>query len=160
MPEAIEYQILLDLQTALRGISVVGGYNYDVLADAVSIDPTDEASGLFLNSLAMQPYLIIEVAQNREITYFPAHQMREVIPIDIWAAKDAEPLVPASRLQTFQRLCADIEQALAVDVTRGGLATDTRVANKQPNYMVGGQRVVVAVQTEIRLYRTYGAPNG
>ena len=110
--------------------------------------------------MTLTPFFIVEVSPNRGIEYFPASQLLELIPIDITAAHDAEPLVATSRLSRFQQLCADIEKAVTVDVTRGGRVVDTLIRDKQMGMMVGGQRVIAVVQLELRLYRTYGAPNG
>ena len=159
MADPIEYDIVLDIQRALQAISVAGGYHHDVEKTAVSIDPQDHIEVL-TGSRARTPFMIVEVSPGRSIRYFPGTQMLELIPVDITAAGNAQPLVATSRVQTFERLCADIEQALTVDVTRNGKATDTRVLEKQMGMMVGGQRVIAVVQIEVRLYRTYGKPNG
>ena len=159
MAEPLEYDIVLNMQRALQAISVAGGYHYDVAAAAVSIDPHDHLEVL-TGSLARKPFLIVEVSPGRHIQYFPGTQMRELIPIEITAATDAQALVATSRAQTFQRLCADIEKALTVDVTRNGKATDTRILDKRMGIMVSALRVMAVVQTEVRLHRTYGAPNG
>ena len=159
MPEPIEYDVLLDLQTALRAISIAGGYHHDVESAAVSVDPHDEIE-ILTGQLAHNPYFTISVSPGRTLQYQPAMQVLEVIPVDITAAADATALVATSRLQTFQRLCADVEQALAVDITRGARAVDTRVLEKSMGMMVGGTRVIAAIQAEVRLYRTYGEPNG
>jgi len=155
MAEPIEYDILLNLKTALEAISIAGGYHHDV--GAVSVDPADHTEAL-LGTSAQVPFFIVEIATARGLQYFPASQLLERIPVDITAAHNAEQLVQTARLQTFQRLAADIEKALTVDVTRGGRATDTRIVDKQMFMSVGGQRVLAVVQCEVRLYREYGKP--
>lgn len=159
MPEPIEHDIILDMQTALRAISIAGGYFHDVDSQAVSIDPADHLE-ILTGTLARTPFFIIEVSPARRMQYFPAKQLLEVIPIDITAASDAQQLDPSSRVNTFERLAADVEQALVVDITRGNRVSDTRIVDKQMGMMVGAQRVIAVVQTEVRLHREFGKPNG
>jgi hypothetical protein len=157
MPEPLEHQIVLDVQTALQGIAIASGYFYDVAAAAVSVDPADHIEAL-TGVLDLQPFLIVEVSPGRQIEYLPASRMRETIPIDITAAADAAPLVATSRLNVFQRLKADVEKAIVADVTRSGLAVDTRITDVQMGMMVGGARVLAVVSADVRVYREYGAP--
>lgn len=146
------------MQTALRAIATPT-YHYDVEANAVSIDPNDHIEVL-TGQKAWDPFFVIEVPPDREIEYFPAEQLLELVPIDITAAADADVLDPVSRLRTFQRLCQDVETALTVDVTRGGLVSDQRIVNKRMGMMVGEARVIAVIETVARLHRTYGAPAG
>ena len=159
MPEPIEHDIILDYQSTLQTISVAGGYFHDVEAEAVSIDPADHVEVL-TGALVHAPFFIIEISPARRLRYLPSMQLLETIPIDITAAMDAVQLVPTSRVQTFERLVADIEKALVVDINRGNRVADTRIVDKQMGMMVGAQRVIAIVQTEVRLHREYGKPNG
>lgn len=159
MPEPIEYDLVLDVQAALQAITTGGGYFHDVAAGAVSVDPADHLEVL-TGTLVNQPFFIVEVSPARRLQYFPSMQLLEIVPVDVTAAMDAPQLVATSRLQTFERLCADIEKALTVDINRGNRASDTRIVDKQMGMMVGAQRVIAIVQTEIRLHREYGKPNG
>ena len=159
MPEPIEYDIVLDYQSTLRTISVVGGYFHDVDTNAVSIDPADHFE-MMTGTLLYSPYILIEISSARPPKYFPAMQMLEVLSVDITVVADAVQLVAASRYQTYERLAADVEQALVVDITRGGRVSDTKIVDRQMLWTAGGQRVVAAIQTEARLHREYGKPNG
>ena len=159
MADSLEYLSVIDIQTALKNISIGGGYNHNVDAGAVSVDPADHIEVL-TGALSHAPFFIVEVSPGREIGYSGGNQTREFIPLDVTAAHDAEQLDPTSRLSVFQQLCADIEKAITVDITRGGRVTDTRIVEKQMGMMVGGQRVIAVVQLELRLHRTYGSPNG
>ena len=159
MPEPIEYDIVLDYQSTLKTISVAGGYFHDVDPAAVSIDPADHIE-ILTGTLVLSPFFIIEISPARRQRYLPMKQLLEVVPIDITAAADAVQLVPTSRVQTFERLAADVEKALAVDIERGGRVSDTRIVDKQMGMMVGAQRVIAIIQTEVRLHREYGKPNG
>lgn len=157
MAEAIEYQILLDVQATLQGISVAGGYHHDVAEDAVSMDPQDHME-ILRPTLGLSPFFVIEVSPNRTIDYFQADQIREIIPIDITCATETEQTNKLDKLRAFERLCMDVEKALAVDVTRGGLVGHHQIENKQMGIMVGSERVIAIIETTVRLHRTYGEP--
>ena len=159
MPDPIEYDIVLNVQTALRAISVAGGYFHDVATEAVSIDPADHIEVL-TGALLHSPFLIVEIPPARRMRYMPASQLLEIVSIDITAAADAAQIDGTSRVLTFQKLAADVEKALTVDITRGQRVSDTRIVDKQMGMMVGAQRVIAIVQTEVRLHRQYGKPNG
>lgn len=157
MAESIEYQVLLDVQSTLQGISVAGGYHFDVDADAVSLDPQDHME-IMRPTSGLTPFFVIEVSPNRTIEYFQADQIREIVPIDITCAASTEQTDRLDRIRVFERLCKDVETALAVDVTRGGLVGHHQIENKQMGIMVGSDRVFAIVETTVRLHRTYGAP--
>lgn len=159
MAEPISYRILLNLQDALQAISKSGGYWFNVGDDAVSIDPVD-AIEVILGRTVQSPFMVVEAGPSGRPNYQPAEQMIELLPASIIAAADAKQLDPVARIQTYERLCADIEKAVTEDHTRGGLATDTRITSKQMNVNTGSVRVLAVVQLEIRVYREYGAPNG
>ena len=83
-----------------------------------------------------------------------------LINVAIHAVHDTDPTVDDSMLQTYFRLCADIEKAILIDEFRGTLASSTRIVNCVMHELEGGQRVWAEVTCEIREHRTYGAPNG
>ena len=160
MPDSVEYDIALDLQAALQAISIAGGYNFDVEAAAVSLNPDDFTPEILLGSVLHDPFFLILGEAGRSIRYSGANQLLELVPFTIFAATDVELLDPLSKLAAIQQLHADIETALVVDVTRGGRATDTRIVDKQHDTPTGSRRVLVIVQVHVRLHRQYGAPNG
>lgn len=160
MPEPIQYDILLNVQTALRAISTAGGYHHDVASGAVSIDAADGLE-LLMATLIHDPFFVVEFSSTSQPDYFPAEQMREFLPIMISAAANAEQITKESKAKTYAHLCSDIEKALVVDHTRGALATDTRIGPKQ--WFFGGgnsTRVLATVDVVVRVYREYGKPDG
>jgi hypothetical protein len=158
MAEPLGYQILLNLQSALRAISGAG-YFFSVGSAAVSIDPVDVIE-IVLGRAASSPFVVIELGVSGRPTYQPASQMLEFLPFNIIAFANATHLDPVSRVNVYEQLCADIEKAVTVDISRGTLATDTRITGRQMQVTTGSLRVVAVVQLEVRTYRTYGAPNG
>lgn len=158
MPNPLTHDVLLNLQTTLQAISVAGGYHFDVDDDAVSLDP-DKHIELLTGSSLRAPFYIIEAPPGRRFDYHPANQLRQVLTVNVTGAHEATPLQPQTKLLRYEQLCADVERAVAVDHTRGGLATDTRVMDQQMGVIVGGQRVLAIIELEVRLYRTFGSPN-
>jgi hypothetical protein len=157
MPEPNEYQIVLNLQTALLAITVVGGYHYDVAALAVKLDPNQDVEAL-LAPAGPRPFVVLEVKPERW-EYFPASQLRLVLPVTIYWVHDSDPTVDLSRLRTYLRGCADVERAIAVDITRGGRAVDTRIVKRTHDAIGDGAQVWAVVDTEIITHRTFGAPD-
>lgn len=158
MGNPIAYAILAAYQTALRAIATGSGYHYDVASASVSIDPHDHVEVLTGTKL-LRPFFVCDFAPGRQIDYFPAAQMTDVVPIDVTAADDATPLDPADRALRYTNLVADIERALTQDVTLGGLVYDVRIRDSVQAITVGAQRVVAVVHTDARVYRTYGSPD-
>lgn len=158
MLEPIEYRILANLQAALQQITVGGGYHYDVLGTAVKLDPNQDVEAL-IEPGGPRPFVVIELAPERW-EYFPADQLRLALPMTIHWVHESSPEADESRTLTYLRGCADVEQALAIDPGRGGLATDTRITKRTFEGAVDGSQVWGMVDITITLHRTYGQPNG
>jgi hypothetical protein len=157
VPEPITFRIVQSLQAALEAISIVGGYFHDVAETAVKLDPNVDVETL-IGDQQLRPFVIIEVGQE-PFEYQPAKRLKQRIPIIIHAVHDSDPTDDNSWLKTFTRLCADIERAIAKDISRGGVASDTRVLTTEFKSFEG--KVVWAlVSVEILAHRTYGEPNG
>ncbi len=157
MPEPVEYRVLQHLQTALRAITVAGGYWYDVATLAVKLDANSAVEDLIGDS-ALRPFYILEAPADR-FEYQPSERVRVLMPFRVHAVHESNPTVDADWIKTYFRLCADVERAIAVDIHRGGLATDTRVQTREFRTFEGSQ-VWAIVAGEIRVPRLYGAPNG
>lgn len=156
-PEPIEFQIVQHLQAALLAMTVAGGYHYTMAASAVKLDPNSDIESLIAPN-GPRPFSIIELGkQVRE--YQPSEQVRLVIPLVIHWVSDSSPTDDASRMQTFFRGVADVERAIAADVTRGGLAVDTRIVSPTFDTSSDGAQVWAQIDTEITIYRTYGVPD-
>lgn len=153
-----EYRIVRNLQSALAAITVAGGYFYDVAATAVKLDPDHEVQDL-VSPDGPRPFLVLDVAPEKW-QYAQANQVKLVLPVTVHWIAESDPTIDEDRVRMFYRACADIEQAAAADLGRGGLAADTRVVRRQLVETVEGPRVWAQVQVEIHLHRTFGQPNG
>lgn len=156
MPEPNEYLIVRNLQSALGLMQVAGGYYYDVGDTAVKLDPNQDVES-FIAPNGPRPFIVIDV-QPEEWTYSPAMVVALVMPVTIHWVNDSDPTDDQSRMRTFFRGCADVERAITVDITRGGLAFDTRMVKRTSNRAVDGSLVWAAIDTTIRINRNYGKP--
>lgn len=154
--EAVGFSVIKNLQEALQAISVAGGYHYDVEAVAVKLDPNQDVEAL-IGDDAKRPFLVIEVHPS-VFTYQAARRVSVETPVTIHAVHDSEATDDDSWLQTFMRLCADVEKAIAIDIRRGGLAT-IHVVEGCEFQTFGGSQVWAMVKTRIRLERVYGTPS-
>ena len=154
--EAIGFSVITNLQTALQTIAQASGYHYDVAEVAVKLDPNQDVEAL-IGDDAARPFLVIEVNPS-VFSYRPAMRVQVVMPVTIHAVHDSDPTDDDSWLQTFMRLCADVEKAIAVDIHRGGPATDHVVLGCEFQTF-GGLQVWAMVKTQIRIERVYGTPN-
>lgn len=158
MPEPIAYQIVLTLQQALQAIAVASGYHFDVAATAVKLDPNQDIESLIAPD-GPRPFILLELPPQPPPEYHPAGQIRQVLPVTVHWVSDAIPTDDTSRMLTFFRGLADVERAVAVDPTRGGLAVDTRIGQQSFDTAVDGAQVWAQIEIEISLHRTYGAPD-
>lgn len=158
MPEPNEYLALKNLQAALEGIHVDDGYHFTVAALAVKLDANHDIDNLILPT-GPRPFVILEVLDDRW-EYFPASEVRLVVPVRVHWVSESIPEDDNSRMQTFFRGCADVEKAIAVDVGRGGSCSDTRIMRRLFDTAVDGAQVWAILELELRLRRTYGTPNG
>lgn len=159
MPEPIEFQVVTNLQTALQGINKAAGYYFDVHAvEAVKLDPNSSVETLIAPD-GPRPFIVIEVQPERW-EYSPASQVKLTMPLIVHWVSESEPTDDASRLQTFFRGCADVEKAIAVDLSRGGVAADTRILKRTQETAVDGAQVWAMLELQVLLHRTYGQPAG
>lgn len=157
MADPIELRIVQNLQLALQGIAVAGGYHYDLAALAVKLDPNVDVEAL-IASQALRPFLILELAPD-SFSYSASMMTSIELPATIHFVQDSDPTDDADWLRTYLQLCADAEQALAVDISRGGLAMDTRITSRE-YHAFGDSQVWALVKTVISVRRQYGRPNG
>jgi hypothetical protein len=158
MPEPIDYRVLRNLQAALGQMTVAGGYHYDVAVGAVKLDPDHDVEALIAPG-GPRPFIIFAVGDERW-EYQPAMRLALVLPVTLYWLQDSDPTDDESLLKTYFRGCADIEQALALDVTRGGLAVDTRIKQRRLDRVVDGTQVWALIDLEIKIHRGYGRANG
>lgn len=157
MSEPITFRVVQSLQAALRAIATRDGYHHDIEGVAVKLDPNQDVETL-LGDDQRRPFIVLELQPER-VTYQPAMRVRTVVPATIHAVHESDPTDDDSWLRVYTRLCADVERAIAVDITRGGLAVDTRIATFE-FHALGGRQVWAMVQLELAMLRAYGSPNG
>lgn len=155
--EPVEYRVVRDLQAACARIRANAGYFYDVATTLVKLDPNQALEAL-LPQLNLRPFVLIELKPDAR-TYMPAMRMKIVLPVTIYWVHDSDPTVDESRMQMYFRGCADIEQAIAADISRGGLALDTRIITRTNQDVPERAEVWAVLDTEITVIRTYGQPN-
>jgi hypothetical protein len=156
--DPIEFRIIQNLLAALQAITVAGGYHYTVAATAVKLDPNQGIEALIAPG-GPRPFVLIEVTPETW-QYWPASQVELALPVKIHWVSESTPTDDASRLQTYWRGCADVEKTIAVDISRGGLATDTRITQRTLETVPDGSEVWAAIDVAMKLHRTYGQPNG
>jgi hypothetical protein len=155
--KSVRQRIIEAIQDALQAIDNSGAYHYPVNSPTqVSIDPTDNV--LTVNGADL-PFYVVEPTPDGSRTFYPAMQLVSEFELNIHARKDSEDGDPSSRVTTWENLAHDIEKALAVDVTLGGLVYDVRVGEPRPFVGVGSNIVVVVNPVTVRLHRTYGEPS-
>jgi hypothetical protein len=157
--KSVRQRIVEALQAALRAIDDSGAYHYPVNDPSqVSVDPT---TNVLTSNGADLPLYVIEPTPEGSRTFYPAMQLVSEFEVNVQARMDAEDGDPtgAARLACWENLAHDIEKALAVDVTLGGLVYDVRVQEPRPFVGVGSNIVILVQPVTLRLHRTYGEPS-
>lgn len=157
MADPIDYLIVRDLQTALRGIAVSSGYHSTVAAVAVKLDPDQDVESLILPD-GQRPLAILAVAPEAW-DYAPANQVHITWPITVHWIADSDPTDDTSRMHAYLCGCADVERAIAIDSSRGGRAVDTRILKRAMDGSIGGAAVWAVIELEVSFHRTFGAPD-
>ena len=157
MSSPIEYLAIRNLQTALQAITVAGGFYFNVTGAAVKLDPNVMVESL-IHPGGPRPMVLIEV-DPEAWEYEPASQLRLKLPLKVHWVSDATPTDDVSRMEMFFKGCADIEKAVAVDVSRGGYCSDTRIRRRTFDDAVDGTQVWAIVELELWVRRTYGQPS-
>jgi len=157
MADTNQLKVAKNLQTTIAGMTTAGGYNYDVHASSVTLDPTVDIFTAVPRSKL--PLFVIQISPDEELEYDAADQLLEELAWVIVAAVDATDRTdPQAKLTEFTKLVGDVEKVLHVDHTRGGFATDTRIHKRRMFPEMGGARLMGVVEITTRVYRTYGVP--
>lgn len=148
-------QIIEALATRLRAITGAE-YHYPVSHESqVTVDPT---VNLMTSDGYDLPLYQIEPTPDGTKEYYPADQMREFFELNIHSRYDAKDADAAARMTVWENLAHDIEKAVNVDYTFGGLVYDARLGVPRPFVGVGSNMVILIQPISMRLHRTYGAP--
>lgn len=155
MSEPLDYQILAHLKAALLAISVAGGYYYDVAPAAVKIDPATDIDALMAPG-GPRPVYGIEFGDDTK-EYYPADEVKVARTFKVFAVHDSDPADDNDFMKVHIRLCAEVEKAVRVDPSRGGIALDTLITNTTYNTTFA-PKVWTEVDLAVTLYRTNGQP--
>lgn len=160
MPEPIELLILQNLQAALGAIDAYAGtgYHYTVAGTAVKLDPNHEVDELIAPE-GPRPFVVLEAKPEIWQMVEAPLGLRLVLPVTIHWVHESDPVKDADRMTVYYRGCADIERAIAVDLSRGGRAVDTRIVRRTFEAEPDSAQVWAMVDVEIPVYRTYGQPD-
>jgi hypothetical protein len=157
MSDPIEYAVVRNLQAALQAIAVSAGFHYNVADIAVKLDPNHKVED-FITPDGPRPFIILEL-KPEDWSYQPAGRVVLVVPVTIHWVCESTPEEDESRLRTYLCGCADVERAIAKDISRGGLVVDTRIVKRTCDESTEGTQVWAMIDVEIRLHRIYGAPD-
>lgn len=157
----IRLQVVAKMLTALRAISVAGGYHYDVEDTAVSADPS--VSLLLAGAIGQKPIYTVSPELGGGRRYYPADQVKDTFLCAIAGRYDVDDLDPQAKITAWECMAADIEKCLAPradgTVWHEGLLIDARVGEPQPFVAIGSPVVLVVVPVTMTLWRGYGQPN-
>ncbi len=157
MPEPVDFLVVTNLQTALRAIAVASGYHYDVTSAAVKLDPNQAVEDL-VRPDGLRPFVLLE-PKPATWDYGFDRQVTRWVPLTIHWVHDADPTDDTSRLKTFYRGCADVEKAVAADLTRGGYGKDTQIVEQVYDEGRDGSQVWARTEVRVLLERQFGSPN-
>lgn len=157
MSEPVDLLSIQDLQTALQGIRENDGYFYGVAASAVKLDPNQAVDELVVPGGA-RPFVLIEVRNDTMTFVEKPDGIKHLFELTIHWVSESEPTDDTDRMRVFFRGCADVEKAITVDRSRGGLAFDTLIRRRQLDTGVDGSQVWARVDVDLDIRRTYGVP--
>jgi hypothetical protein len=154
--EPVDYRVLADLATTLQTISQANNCWFDVKPTSVSLEPQE----VILVPDTEVPFVLVVPAPDGRRRWWPAYQLEDDIAAVILARIDVTSVdEPGAKLKAGQRIVADIERRLTVDISRGGLCVDTRLQKPRILYGLGNDPIVLVEQLVLmRRHRTYGQP--
>ena len=149
-------QLIIEaLQAALQAIS---GTNYHYPLSSLSQVTVDPGTQILAVNPGDLPIYVIETTPDSVKHYQPAGQLLEIMRVNVHGRQDVDPLDPSQKLAAMENMKADIEVAVNVDLTLGGLVTDMRLLPPAEFVGMGSPITIVTQPIELRSYRAYGAP--
>jgi hypothetical protein len=153
-------RILDALANNLRSMTVAGGYTWDVKPSSVRRDEEN----ILIAPAADLPIFLVQSTERGAFSFEPANQLKETYyaaitaRVDVMAGDGGYPHAEKSRAQ--ENLIGDIERALAIDNSLGGLPiSDVRPEKAVPLQSPWpGLMVVVIVPVLIWVHRSFGQP--
>ena len=155
--DPLRQRIIAAIVAAMRANITGSDYHFPVLSSKqVTSDPTTNL--LTWNGYDL-PMHVVEPTPDAVREFYPATQIRDEFNLNITSRMDVSDTAdPDLRMQTWEKLAADVERALAQDVTLGGLVYDVRVMPPRPFVGIGSPIVIVACPVSVRYHRAYGEP--
>lgn len=158
MSSPIEYQILLNVQAALRAVAVADGYYHDIEEAAVKLDPDVDVEEL-LRAGGIRPFIYLQPLPEEWLYVGSPNGLELRWPLKVhWVNQTDDPTDDSARAKAFFEGCADVERAITRDISRGGLAMDHRIMARNFNVSENGTQVWAEIDTLIRVHRVYGRP--
>lgn len=157
MADPVRLGVLLAIQAALRGMSRAAGYSSEPRHDSVVLEPVDLLS---LEPGKLPLFIVAPDDRQSERVFHPSRLLRTTFSVLITAAVTAPNFGLDYKIRAAEEVHADIEKALSVDLTLGGLVVWTKVLEPDPPFMsLGSQtRVLVQQPVEVLIIRRLGAP--
>jgi hypothetical protein len=142
---AIREQILVNIKTTLEGISIANGYSNNIS----SVQRWRQKG----NDFEATPFIILKTDTEQKFPYSDELyecDLRCFIEIGTIDQSDASETAMCS-------LLSDVEKALMIDITRGGLASDTVIIGNMPFPTSENQDycgIIVNIQIKYQHYQT------
>lgn len=153
--------VLEAIQTALRGIDGNPTYHHKVKSTSVVLDP---AVNILTVPASESPYFIIEPTPEGSKQHMPAGRVAHWFQVTISARGECEGgSRPNRKTEASEKLLADIEVAIAADITLGGLVVHA-ILDVEPTIWYDlnptATSVVVVQPLRCKIIRTNGEPEG
>lgn len=157
MTDPIVWRVLTQIQDTIRGMRRADGYWFEPKPTSVVVDLVDWS---LMPDAALPLFIVVLETRFAEREFLPARVLRERVALQVVGIVLADGPRVDERMRAAVRASADIERALAVDLTRGGLAVWTKVlAPEVPAFAVGSdRRVVIEQPIEVLIERRHGQP--
>jgi hypothetical protein len=154
----VRLAVLHSIAEALRSMGPQTGCYFQVTREEdVTLDSRVLADAKSLPAFVVQP------APGGTREFQPANRMKETFPVLISGRVDATGISDmARRITAFELLVADLERVLTIDITRGGIAVDTRAQSPREPYVDPDpvNTVYIEQPVDVILRRIYGTPEG
>lgn len=154
-----EYLIVLNIQAALQAMRTRDGYHFNVEQIAIKLDANDDVESR-IGDYAVRPFTVLQVNPDGwKVGGSRPNRADIVMPMTIFWMNETEDQTDTGRMLMFYQGFADVERALARDITRGSLAQDTLITSRTMRDREAGAQVWAQVDFEVRTCRTYGEPD-
>lgn len=151
MPDTVREAIFADLVTTLSAIAVAGGYDNDI----ASVQRWDMNG----NNKADVPAIIVNSGPEKSDdgkAYDLTHCLLTVF-LELWVRQNETESAATPTDKLLNSLLGDVKKALALDVTRGGIAVDTEITDVETFETIEGQQhsgLIITVEIEYRHKQT------